>query len=229
MRRFFLRDIGGRIEVEGELARRIKKVLRMKQGDELVLFDGTGFEYRAIIEEIREGVILRVVEKYKAEEPEFEIYLFPSLIKRFELVLEKGTELGVFSFIPVISERSVVRGAGGEKLRRWERIIIEACEQCGRSKLPSISEPKNLKEAVSEASGFSIYLKKGGFKAWDVLKRYDGGRINIFVGPEGDFSEREISIFDKAGFIPVSLGGYTLRAETASIAFLSILREKLGF
>ena len=231
MHRFFVEPFSGeRLRVGRDLSRRMRRVLRLGRGDEVVLFDGTGREYRAVIEELGEEISLRILESYFPDrDPRVEVYLYQSILKgeRFEFVLEKGTELGASGFIPLVTERCVVKNPGGEKLRRWRRIIVEACEQCGRTLIPELRDPVSFKEAI-EASGFSIFLSKEGERPQDVLSRYEGGRINIFTGPEGDFSDREISLFKEKGFLPVSLGGRTLRSETASIALLSILLDRLN-
>lgn len=220
-----------------EISRRILKVLRLKKNDTLVLFDGVGNEYQVIVTEIIKGKDAKVEiikKEHTAEENGLIIALLQGLPKgeKMDFIVQKTTELGVKKIIPVISERSIPKLTEpkiSKKVDRWYKIAISAAEQCGAARLPSISEPKIFLEAIKEVENYELKLlfyekeRKNTFKA--ILSEHPMvKKIAVFIGPEGGFSEQEVSDANKLGFIPVSLGKQILRTETAPITILSILR-----
>lgn len=219
--------------------RQISRVLRLKTGSDVVLLDGSGFEYVAIIESFADDeIILKIFEKREsAAEPKIKFALYQSLLKKdkMEWIFEKGTELGVSRFVPILSEHCVKTDLN---FARAEKIIREAAEQCGRPKLPEISEILGFQKAVefsAKEGGLNLIFNKGEailFKNFACRKELPerinphasgGVRVNIFVGPEGGFSEDEIALARNSGFQAVSLGARTLRAETAAIAACALL------
>ena len=204
-----------------ELIHQWKNVFRLKAGDDVVVLDNTGNEYMAHIAELHKemarlrldkGIIVKNI-------PQRNISLFCSLIKKdnFELVLEKGTELGVSVFIPVLSERSEKKSLN---MMRARKIIQEASEQSGRGQLPELHEVKKLQEAVEEHNKMQVLALDPNGKPFDISKGFKAlsEAFAVFIGPEGGWSNRELEFF-KQNNIPIySLGHQVLRAETAAIA-----------
>jgi 16S rRNA (uracil1498-N3)-methyltransferase len=148
-------------------------------------------------------------------------------------VLEKGTELGVAAFVPVLSSRSLIRPseASSARLERWRRVVVEAAEQSGRCRLPEISPPLTFAEACASAAGLRILPWEGETEASlsDVLageKKRDA--VSLFIGPEGGFPPEEVELARQQGVRTVSLGRRILRAETAAIVAAALILHELG-
>jgi 16S rRNA (uracil1498-N3)-methyltransferase len=229
----------GLLKVEGSEVRHIRRVLRLKVGDRLVLFDGSAKEYEGVIvEESPSSVVIKVEDILSPlRESPLEITLAQSLLKgeKMEYLIQKATELGIRKIIPFFSSRSVPLLDKSKKLRRyhrWEKIAIEACKQCGRVAVPKVEPLQNYSEmlgmASSEALRLILWEKKGqGLK--EVLKG-SAGRTKIFfvVGPEGGMSDEEMGEAQKAWFTPITLGKRILRSETAGLCLLSVLQYEWG-
>ncbi|MES2088296.1 MAG: RsmE family RNA methyltransferase [Patescibacteria group bacterium] len=207
---------------ESALLNQWRHVLRLNTGSSVVLFDNSGFEFTAqFIELTYLKAEFVIVEKRKNKfSPKKEIFLFQALIKsdKFEWILEKGTELGVAHFVPVLVQRSVAKKIN---LIRAKKIILESSEQSGRGILPEISEPISLETALENLPAPAIVLDPSGssFEAVSFqLKAY-----SFFIGPEGGFTEPELEMFKQKNIPIVSLGSQILRAETAAIAVSSLL------
>ena len=227
------------LKVEGSEVRHIRRVLRLKVGDRLVLFDGSAKEYEGIIVEESPSSVVMKVENISspAKESPLEITLAQSLLKgeKMEYLIQKATELGIKKIIPFFSSRSVPLLDKSKKLRRyhrWDKIAIEACKQCGRIGVPKVESlqiySEMLRMAPSEALRLILWEKKGqGLK--ETLKG-SKGRAKIFfvVGPEGGMSDEEVGEGEKAGFIPITLGKRILRSETAGLCLLSVLQYEWG-
>ncbi|MDD4989260.1 MAG: RsmE family RNA methyltransferase [Candidatus Pacebacteria bacterium] len=199
-----------------ELHHQLKDVFRFQVGSSVLLLDNSGFEFEAVITSFEVGNLdFKIVRSEKVKNiPKREIYLFASLIKKdkFEWVLEKGTEIGVTHFIPIISERSEKKSLNIERARK---IIQEASEQSGRGILPELHNVMTLENALSSTSGEIIAFDFSGIPFKDFKLQSD--ICKIFIGPEGGWSERELKKFIEKGAKIVSLGGQVLRAETASL------------
>lgn len=219
-----------------DLINQIKNVFRLhghdfngdKEGDHILVLDGTGWEYEFELEEVsNKNIDGCLVEKKFYEKDNKKIGLFCSLLKgdHFEMVLEKCTELGTDLFQPVVYERSVIREISKGKMERYRKIIKEATEQSGRLDLPEIFEPVNLKEAIKKTkNAFNLVSAiKVGKNILDI--KFKGKDINIFIGPEGDFSEKEINIMRKENFLFFNLGNNVLRSETAAIVSCGIIAQ----
>jgi len=229
----------GLLKVEGSEVRHIRRVLRLKVGDRLVLFDGSAKEYEGIIvEESPSSVVMKVENILSpAKESPLEITLAQSLLKgeKMEYLIQKATELGIKKIIPFFSSRSVPLLDKSKKLRRyhrWEKIVIEACKQCGRIAVPRVEPLQNYSEMLTMASSEALRLilwEKEGQGLKEVLKG-SKGRTEIFfvVGPEGGMSDEEVGEAQKAGFIPITLGKRILRSETAGLCLLSVLQYEWG-
>jgi 16S rRNA (uracil1498-N3)-methyltransferase len=229
----------GLLKVEGSEVRHIRRVLRLKVGDGLVLFDGSSKQYEGtIVEESPSSVVMKVENiSSPVNESPLEITLAQSLLKgeKMEYLIQKATELGIKRIIPFFSSRSVPLLDKSRKLRRyhrWEKIAIEACKQCGRTAIPKVEPLQDYSEmlamAPSEALRLILWEKKGrGLK--EVL-RESKGRPSIFfiVGPEGGMSDEEVEEAEKEGYIPITFGKRILRSETAGLCLLSVLQYESG-
>lgn len=235
--RFFINKItNNEAEIKGEDFSHIVKVLRLKKGDFVNVFNYEYGEYEAEIEEIdKNKKIIKVKIKNKIkdrEKPEIKITAIISLIKKekWEFLLEKLTELGVNLIIPYKANRSVVNIKDFEqKKERWEKIIYSAVKQCGRLTKTEIG---NLIDDIGQLNftdgslKFFIWEKEEKFFLIDEIMKMDKSSVkDIFfiIGPEGGFDDSEALKIKKFGFIPVSLGDTILRVETAAIAVASTL------
>jgi len=229
---------GGVLRVEGTEARHIRKVLRLKAGDPVTLFDGSAREYDGCIVELGPSFVLVRVEKAFSPQKDspLEITLAQSLLKgeKMDYVIQKATELGVREIVPFFSSRSVPlleRSKRQERHHRWERIGMEASKQCGRAILPVVRSLQDYDEMLRLVPGDAlrfILWEKEGTVLKQALKRPAEKKIFFIIGPEGGLSEAEVEASKKAGFIPVTLGKRIVRAETASLCLLSILQYEWG-
>ncbi len=229
----------GMLKVEGDEVKHIRKVLRLKAGDEIVVFDGLGKEFEGtIVEEGRSSVIVKIqrILSPGGDSP-LEVTLAQSLLKgeKMDYLIQKATELGVKEIIPFLSSRSVPlleKSRRVKRYHRWEKIAIEASKQSGRDVVPrveSLQEYSDMLHAASTDSLRLIFWERGGIKLKEVLKRSkDRTKIFFVVGPEGGFSQDEVEEAKRAGFVAVTLGRRILRAETASLCILSILQYERG-
>jgi 16S rRNA (uracil1498-N3)-methyltransferase len=240
IRRFFVPPgaiEGVEVSLPPELARRLATVLRFKRGDRVVLADGRGRDYEVEITALtpRSGSAAVVVERPSPPEPRVELVLYQSLVRpqRFELVLEKGTELGVARFVPLVSGRAQVKAEGGsQRAERWRRIVMEAAEQSGRGRIPAVDPPAAFAEAVRAAPGLRL-LPWEGERAKGLRSSLRGAgpksaTVSLFIGPEGGFSEEEAALAREAGCVTGSLGRRILRSETAGIVAAALVMHELG-
>ncbi len=237
MNRFFVNKISqNQAIIQGEDYSHIVTVLRLKKDDEISVFNYEHGEFLAKISGIdtKEKIIfLDIIKKIKDRERTYKkIIAIITLIKKekMDFVVEKLTELGVNEIIPVITKRSVIKIKDCEKImKRWERIIYSAVKQCGRITKPEISpvvfSVDELKTKIPGSSiKFLIWEKEEKRYLIDELNKIkDTECIYFFIGPEGGFEQSESDELIKSGFIPVSLGDTTLRAETAAILSAGII------
>ncbi len=231
-------------------AHQITNVLRLRPGDHVVLLDNTGWEYEVELTTVSTGQVTGVAQakRLARTEPHTKIVLYQGMLRpsHFELVLQKGTELGVSAFAPMICERSIVaemRELAATKMDRWQRIIVEAAEQSERAKLPTLLPVMTFQHGCEEAKGTPSLIaseRKRAPGARSVLANLaaapgegapGAGRpfaVNLFVGPEGGFSPTEISRAQDYGVTPVTLGSRILRAETAAIALTTLALSAFG-
>jgi len=208
----------------------IAKVLRAKIGEKIILLDNSGYEFPAEIEAIsRKEINLKILEQREnLAEPDLRINLFqalPNSIAKFEEILKHATEVGIANFFPIISERSELR-----KLRNPERlvkILTEATEQSERGRIPELAEPVKFGKIWDEPPA-GLNLVADSFTREPLLKDFfpeiqEVATTNIFVGPEGGFSEKEILIARKFDAQTFSLGPRILRTETAGVAIASAI------
>ena len=201
---------------ETDLISQWKNVLRLGVADAVILTDGAGMEAEGVIESLdKKRAVVNITSRTEiSREPKRSVTLYAALIRRenFELIVQKATEVGVTKIVPLLTSRTVKTGYNGERL---VKIAKEACEQSGRTRMPEITEPLRFEDAVSEAKhGQSFIFHVSQTPASNGL---GSGDANLFIGPEGGFTDEEISFAEKAGLKTRSLGTLTLRAETAAI------------
>lgn len=243
MHRFFVDpgQINGLIvRFDDDQAHQIRRVLRLRPGARVLALDGLGLQYEVLLEEVSGTRVSGLAASRVAAtgEPGARLTLFQSLLRRekFELVLQKGTEVGVGEFAPVITRRSLVRDAEDvtpEKLERWRRIIREAAEQAGRGLLPGLHSPMPFAAAAPEVMandvGLIAWERESRMTIRDALRaREHVSEVALYIGPEGGFEVDEIDEAVGYGCIPVSLGPRILRTETAAIVGAALVLHELG-
>ena len=210
----------------------VKDVMRLKIGDKLSIFNTLG-EWNAVIESYEKNVAtIKIKEKVRDKDNEKNIWLAFSPIKQSPLnfVIQKGTELGVQRFIPILSERTVVREINIERIKK---IIIEASEQSNRISVPEINKPELLKNFLSQfpKNGSLIFcdINSNQNNLKNIITRSVDGPICILIGPEGDFSENERKmIIDLNQTYSISLAKNILKAETAALSAITIVNYHLN-
>lgn len=229
-----------RVALPADVAHQLRAVLRMSPGDRIIVLDNSGWEYEVELAELSPqtawGTVLS--RTLSRTEPRTKITLYQSFLKgpRFEFVLQKGTELGIVAFVPVISARCVVSSldSASRKTARWERIIREAAEQSRRGRLPDLAPALFFRDACLRAtrSGQLALIPWEGETTTALREALDRMQrpfsVSLFVGPEGGFDESEIAVARQAGVIPVHLGPRILRAETAGLVAASAILFAYG-
>lgn len=217
-------------------------VLRLERGDAVLVLDNLGWEYDVRLERVdaKEASGVVVHRRRASGEPKTVLTLFQSLLTRekFEWVLQKGTELGVCRFVPMLTRRGLVRARQGgkkEKLERWRRILREAAEQSGRARIPVLEGPVPLRTALDGAGDRDLCLvatpHEGGVPLHRVLRQRAAETpvsIGLFVGPEGGFDPEEVELCLEAGAQAVRLGPRILRTETAAVVGAALVLYELG-
>ena len=223
------------LALEGEAARQMAVVLRLRAGEEVVLFDGGGAEVRAALLAVTpRRVTLRPLERRpNRAETRAELRLFVALLRapRFELVLQKATELGVAAITPVVARRALARPSGEGVPTRWRAIVREAAEQCGRGRLPELAAPLPFAAACAAAAAADLALccsEHGGGDLRALLAGSMPQSLALLVGPEGGLEPGEVAAAEGAGLRPLALGPRILRAETAAIAAIAAAACLLG-
>jgi 16S rRNA (uracil1498-N3)-methyltransferase len=226
---------GAQVTLTGSAANHLTRVLRLRSGAELTLFNGAGGEYSARIEAVKGGAIRAAVGEHRPIERESPLDLTlaqgVSRGERMDLVVQKATELGVRRLVPILTARSVVRLTDRQeesKLSHWRAIAIGACEQCGRNRLPEIAAPVALADYVKHGNGATRLLLSPVSANCLTDAPRPGGAITVLVGPEGGLTEVEQAAALDAGFTPVRLGPRVLRTETAAIAAIVLLQRERG-
>ncbi len=221
--------------ITGSDFKHITKVLRLKEGDLIDLFDNNSTEYRGKITEINaKGITVRIQDFWAIEtESKLQIDLYQSIIKpnKMDLLVQKATELGVSNIIPMTTERTQKNLQ--VKDERLNKISVESAKQCRRSKPPIVSETISFKEALETDSDYDLKLilyENSEVSLKNHLKNYSKNvdRISVLIGPEGGFTEDEVSLAEKNSYISLGLGKRILRAETAAITIISLLQFQLG-
>ena len=245
MHRFFLplnKIQASQVSFPAEQSHQISRVLRLRAGQKVIVLDNLGSEYLVILREVSPELTLGEVQSKSVckAEPRYKIALYVSLSQRekFEWVLQKCTEVGVSSFVPAISKRSLVQNKknAAKKLERWQRIIREAAEQCGRGRIPNLSSPIDFKTAIEETNsrnglGLILWEAEEDYSLKEYLQEQEitpDREIALFVGPEGGFDLDEVELARQAGIVPLSLGKRILRMETAALVGAALILYELG-
>lgn len=240
MHRFYVKSnqiTGDIITIEGPDVNHIKNVLRMKQGDEIVICNGQGKDYYCIINKVSEVEITGRIEGVTESGSELSsrITLYQGLPKKdkMELIIQKAVELGVHEIVPVMTKRVIVKledkKKEEKKLERWQSIAEEAAKQSGRGIIPEIKPIQTFRDAVMNGKGMDLaiipYEKAEGMEyTRDLMKTLGQNQtIGIFIGPEGGFEESEVSLAKENNIHPITLGRRILRTETAGFALLSMM------
>lgn len=241
--RFFISasDIkGDRVRLSPEQSHQVCHVLRLKSGDTIVVLDDSGTEYSVTLAAVsRTETVGQVTSKRRAPgEPAAEVTLFQSLLMRekFEWVLQKGTEVGVAQFVPVLTERSLVRTKTIEenKLDRWRRILMEAAEQSHRGRIPRLDPIAPFREAVLRMKDYDRCIiaapSDGATTLHDTLQGMtrSPASVAVMIGPEGGFTEEEVALACHKGAVRVGLGPRILRTETAAMVACALTLYELG-
>jgi 16S rRNA (uracil1498-N3)-methyltransferase len=234
---------GARVTLSGNAARHVTRVLRLRVGETLTLFNGRSGEYAAAIDTAHCGEVTVTVGEHRPVERESPLALTLaqgiSRGERMDLVVQKATELGAVRLVPLLTERSVARldaRQADRKRNHWHAIAVGACEQSGRNRLPEVQAPLTLREflraAPMEASGqrtapLQLLLSPAGERSIAELAGPQSA-VTVLIGPEGGLDEAEQQAAVAAGFTSVRLGPRILRTETAAIAALALLQRQLG-
>jgi 16S rRNA (uracil1498-N3)-methyltransferase len=220
----------------GPAAGHVRRVLRLRAGDHVTLFNGDGWDYPGRIVALRgDRVELELEGRIgAASESPLSITLAQGVARgeRMDIVLQKATELGVMRIVPVLTERSVVRldpDRTERRLAHWRAVVIAACEQSGRARVPEVTPPQPLarwlEEPAEDAARFLLWSRADRALAAAVDAP---GQVTVLVGPEGGLTDAERGAAMAAGFDARSLGPRILRTETAALAALAVLQSVAG-
>ena len=243
MSRFYIRPDNikeNQIRVNGDEAHHILRVMRLEIGDEITAFDGTGREYYGIIEEVsKKGAVIKIEKSSMAKSGKrYTITLAQAVPKmeKMDYIIQKTTELGIDSIIPMNTKRTIVR-LNKEKMlskqRRWKRIAAEASKQCGRVNITEIESYTSLNGVLERGDRYDLALMPSVFSCEKkslkkILPDFQGRSILLLIGPEGGFDADEHKRASENGVIFVSLGENILRCDTAAIAAVAMLKFSLS-
>ena len=245
--------MGSVVMLPKDESRHLSQVLRLRPGDEAIVFDGRGNQYLCRVELAdRSSAKLQILEPVaRTNESPLNLTLVQALAKgdKFDLIVQKATELGVTAIVPLVTERSEVRLSPEQaerKVERWRRISLEAVKQCGRSTLVDIHLPLSVAEFLITArtgytdeepsssrplarSSILVFNEHGGASISDALASSPGSAsMTVLVGPEGGWAERELAELASIGCVSVNLGPRILRMETAAIVALALIQSLIG-
>jgi 16S rRNA (uracil1498-N3)-methyltransferase len=211
------------------------RVRRLRSGDALMLFDGEGREALARLEVVgRDAAEARIAHVAAVErESPLVVALLQGVSSgdRMDYTLQKAVELGAAAIVPVATERSIVRLAGERAEKRhahWREVVVAACEQCGRNRVPSVAPLRRLDEALADARGsMGLVLSTAATRRLRDLAR-PAAAVTLLAGPEGGLAPHETALALRFGFEPLSLGPRVLRTETAAVAALAAMQALWG-
>lgn len=233
MRRFFADTQEDNVIISGPDAHHITDVLRLKENDEIIVCGGDGFDCITQLTSLSKDEVCGVVTQRmpSSAEPPVKIKLFQCLPKgdKFEYIIQKTVELGVFEIVPVASKRCVVKipaAKAQSKTERWNKIAQSAAKQSGRGLVPKVCPPMDFKDAINYFTDCDLPVVAYELESELSLKKLlvgnpDATTVNVFIGPEGGIDDEEIFALKSAGGISATLGPRILRTETAPLAVLS--------
>ncbi len=222
-----------KIFINGSENHHLSRVLRLKQEEEIVVFDGSGKEYEGTIKEISSQKTIVEIKRVqeKREDKQVKMTLAQAIPKKAKIkdIIDKTTQLGICTIIPIVSTRTIVRPSKEKEklhLEKWQKIALESSKQCGRTKAPHINQITNFKDLISLSSQYDLALMPSLLGKRKELKNIylrKAKKIIFFIGPEGGWTKQEIDLAEKNKVILIDLGGNVLKTDTAAIATMAIL------
>jgi 16S rRNA (uracil1498-N3)-methyltransferase len=217
---------GESVTLTGDEAHHAARVVRVREGEEVELFDGRGRAVSGVVTSVGRDVVVQLGTEVPSRESRLRMTLAMAIInlEKFELVLQKATELGVATIVPLVTDRVELRReryAG--KVERWNRVVFEAVKQCGRAAIPALEEPAKFDDVVArDGTNILFDLDESPAPAGKV------DAVTLLIGPEGGWSERELALARERGVYVERLGPRRLRAETAAIVAGTIVAQRWG-
>ena len=218
-------------------AAHLVRVLRLREGDACVLFNGDGNDYAARLSSVgKREVLADIVSARPADnESPLRILLLQGIARgeKMDLILQKATELGVAGVLPVIAERTEVKldtERTAKRMLHWRSVMVSACEQSGRARVPELAQPAALAQAAANLPQdcIKLTLDPQGVFSLATLAPPDAQSIAIAIGPEGGWSPRDREVLSAAGFLGLRMGPRILRTETAGLAAIAALQSRFG-
>jgi 16S rRNA (uracil1498-N3)-methyltransferase len=225
---------GNSVELEAAASQHLARALRMTTGDELVLFNGQGGEFPARLESVGKKTVVALLGEQRLREVESNLSIHLGIAvsrgDRMDWVIQKVTELGTTHVTPLFTERTEVKLKGERserKLQHWRQVAISACEQCGRNRLPEITDLSDLGSwlAGTRAERKLVLHHRAEEPNQEAARP---ASVALLVGPEGGLSDAEILAAEQAGYLSLALGPRVLRTETAPLAAIAILQARWG-
>ncbi len=228
-------SIGEQVELPEDAVRHLVTVLRMSVDDTIVLFNGDGNSYIAKITCLKKKQVSAVVEQSESVQNEsgLSLHLYQGVSRgdKMDFTLQKAVELGVHSITPMFTERCGVKLAADrleKKMRHWSRVIISACEQSGRNRIPTLKEPVTLLQCLDEKQENDLFLLLDPHNGKSISSLEASTSFHLLIGPEGGLSDSETELARSAGCVGIQMGPRILRTETAGLACLSVLQARFG-
>jgi len=228
---------GARVSLPGDAAAHLVRVLRLREGEPCVLFNGDGHDYDArLLAANKRGVDAEVTGARAIDnESPLRLVLLQGIARgeKMDLILQKATELGVAAIAPVFADRTEVRLDGDrldKRMAHWRSVVISACEQSGRARIPDLLPARNLAEAAAAlpADALKLTLDPQGEHRSASLAMPASATVVIGIGPEGGWSEKDRAVLRERGFSGLRLGPRVLRTETAGLAAIAALQARFG-
>lgn len=245
MRRFFTEPqniVENRATILEDAAH-ITRVLRMEAGDQILLFDGSGYEYTAVLTELDAKFCqAEILQKtFSEQEPSVRVVIYQGIPKagKMESIIQKSVELGAYAIVPTATDRCVAKLEHGkkedDKLKRWNKISMEAAKQCGRGVVPVVHPSVSFTQAIEEMKKLDLALMpyealghRGDCSLKEILTKTKASSVGVLIGPEGGFSDEEATYASSAGIHLVGLGKRILRTETVASAMLAMMMYEMG-
>lgn len=228
---------GAFVTLSDQAAAHLTRVLRLQTGDRVTLFNGDGHEYDAQLDSVgKQSVHVRITGQRQVDTSSpLHLTLAQSVARgdKMDWIVQKAIELGVACIVPLLSERTEVKLAGERAQRRlahWQGIVVGACEQSGRTRLPTLEPIQSLEHwlaGLAPSGGLRLVLSPGSRIRLRDLRPLENG-VTVAIGPEGGYSDRDLDRFRQCGFEALSLGPRILRTETAGVAVLAALQAIWG-
>mgnify|MGYP000050009849 CR=1 FL=1 len=230
-------SVGQMLQLDRDASNHLSRVLRLKVGNPVVLFNGDGSDYHGVIEIIERNQVSVHIQNSESQNMEspLHIHLYQGVSRgdKMDLTLQKGVELGIKEFTPLLTERCGVKldlKRWEKKVQHWEKVIQSACEQCGRSTLPRLNPVIEISTALEQTnSSHHFFLHPDAKESFSAYSEAEPtASIALWVGPEGGFSDKEVEQALNNNITPVQLGPRVLRTETAALAAVSVMNTLWG-